>query len=146
MISWLLRLVPWDPSNAGGSATPGGSFSNYLGVFLARKAAQARDGEDVLPRLRPILSVTHLLVYTPPELPGMTLAAAKQLYANHYFETAIDLTSAVDRGQGESMYIVVLRRYRFDNLPGGILNIRGRAIGALRDQLTADLRRQQQPH
>jgi len=100
--------------------------------------------EDVLPRLRPILSITHLLVFTPPELPGMTLAAAKQLYANHYFEAAIDLTSAVDRGPGESIYIVVLRRYRFDNLPGGILNIRGRAIGALRDQLTADLRRQQQ--
>jgi len=100
----------------------------------------------VLPRLRPILSVTHLLVYTPPELPGMTLAAAKQLYANHYFETAIDLTSAVDRGQGESIYVVVLRRYRFDNLPGGILNIRGRAIGALRDQLAADLRRQQGQH
>src|SRR2546426_2579628 len=102
--------------------------------------------EDVLPHLRPILSVTHLMVYTPPELPGMTLAAAKQLYANHYFETAIDLTSAVDRGQGETIYVVVLRRYRFDNLPGGILNIRGRAIGALRDQLSNDLKRQQGQH
>jgi hypothetical protein len=27
--------------------------------------------------------------------------------------------------------------------PGGILNIRGRAIGALRDQLALELRRQQ---
>src|SRR5881296_2672332 len=98
--------------------------------------------EDVLPRLRPILSVTHLVVYTPPELPGMTLAAAKQIYADHYFETAVDLTAVVDRNLGT--YLVVLRRYRFDNLPGGILNIRGRAIGALRDQLTLDLRRQQQ--
>ncbi len=98
--------------------------------------------EDVLPRLRPILSVTHLVVYTPPELPGMTLVAAKQLYANHYFEAAVDLTSAIDRGTG--IYLLILRRYRFDNLPGGILNIRGRAIGALRDQLVADLRRQQQ--
>src|SRR5690349_14311455 len=34
--------------------------------------------EDVMPRLRPILSVTHLVVYTPPELPGMTLAVSKQ--------------------------------------------------------------------
>lgn len=98
--------------------------------------------EDVLPRLRPILSVTHLIVYTPPELPGMTLAAAKQIYADHYFETAVDLTAVVDRTPGS--YLVVLRRFRFDNLPGGILNIRGRAIGALRDQLTLDLRRQQQ--
>ena len=99
--------------------------------------------EDVLPRLRPILSVTHLVAYTPPELPDMTLLAAKQIYANHYFEAAVDLTAAVDRGAA-SVYVVVLRRYRFDNLPGGILNIRGKAIGALRDQLAADLKRQQQ--
>ncbi len=99
--------------------------------------------EDVMPRLRPILSVTHQVVYTPPELPGMTLVAAKQIYADHYFEAAVDLTAAVERAP-TSMYLVVLRRYRFDNLPGGILNIRGRAINALRDQLTADLKRQQQ--
>src|ERR671931_612925 len=98
--------------------------------------------EDVLPRLRPILSVTHLVMYTPPELPGMTLAAAKQIYANHYFEAAVDLTAIVERNPGS--YLVVLRRYRFDNLPGGILNIRGRAINALRDQLALDLKRQQQ--
>lgn len=97
--------------------------------------------EDALPRLRPILSVTHLVLYTPPELPGLTLFAAKQIYANHYFETALDLTAAVDRNPG--IYLLVLRRYRFDNLPGGILNIRGRAINALRDQLVLDLRRKQ---
>ena len=67
--------------------------------------------------------------------------SAKQIYADHYFETAVELTCIVDRNPG--IYLLVLRRYRFDNLPGGILNIRGRAIGALRDQLTLDLRRQQ---
>ncbi|PYO88231.1 MAG: hypothetical protein DMD58_12800 [Gemmatimonadetes bacterium] len=97
--------------------------------------------EDVLPRLRPILSVTHLVVYAPPELPSVTLVARKQIYANHYFETAVDLTCVIDRDPGS--YLLVLRRFRFDNLPGGILNIRGRAIGALRDQLALDLRRQQ---
>lgn len=97
--------------------------------------------EDVLPRLRPILSVTHLVVYSPPELPHATVIAAKQIYANHYFEAAVDLTCVVDRPSG--IYVLVLRRFRFDNLPGGILNIRGKAIGALRDQLTVDLRRQQ---
>lgn len=98
--------------------------------------------EDVMPRLRPILSVTHLVVYSPPELPRATVIAAKQIYANHYFEAAVELTCLVDRPPG--IYMLVLRRYRFDNLPGGILNIRGKAIGALRDQLTVDLRRQQQ--
>ena len=124
------------------------SLQTYLGSYphgaLPAGAAEIIYwSEDVLPRLRPILSVTHLVVYTPAELPGMTLAAAKQIYADHYFETAVDLTAVVDRNPGT--YLVVLRRYRFDNLPGGILNIRGRAIGALRDQLTNDLRRQQQP-
>jgi hypothetical protein len=97
--------------------------------------------EDVMPRLRPILSVTHQIVYTPPELPGVTLVAAKQIYANHYFEAAVELTCIVDR-QGGS-YVLVFRRFRFDNMPsGGLLNIRGRAVGALRDQLLADLNRQ----
>ncbi len=122
------------------------SLQNYLttyprGALPAGAAEILFWSEDVLPRLRPILSVTHLVVYTPPELPGVTLAAAKQIYADHYFETAVDLTCIVDRNPG--IYLLVLRRYRFDNLPGGILNIRGRAIGALRDQLALDLRRQQ---
>jgi hypothetical protein len=123
------------------------SLQNYLasyprGTLPAGATEIVFWSEDVMPRLRPILSVTHLVVYTPPELPGMTLAVSKQIYANHYFEAAVDLTAVVDRNPGT--YLVVLRRYRFDNLPGGILNIRGRAIGALRDQLAADLRRQQQ--
>ena len=122
------------------------SLQNYLATYprgsLPAGAAEILFwSEDVLPRLRPILSVTHLIVYTPPELPTVTLAAAKQIYADHYFETAVELTCIVDRNPG--IYLLVLRRYRFDNLPGGILNIRGRAIGALRDQLTLDLRRQQ---
>lgn len=121
------------------------SLQHYLATYPRGSLPGATEihywSEDVLPRLRPILSVTHLVVYTPPELPGVTLVAAKQIYANHYFEAAVDLTFAVDRAPG--MYLLVLRRYRFDNLPGGILNIRGRAINALRDQLVLDLRRQQ---
>ena len=117
-------------------------FTTYPHGSLPAGAAEILFwSEDMMPRLRPILSVTHLIVYTPPELPTVTLAARKQIYANHYFETAVDLTCVVDRNPGS--YLLVLRRYRFDNLPGGILNIRGRAIGALRDQLTLDLRRQQ---
>ena len=121
------------------------SLGRYLAGYPRETLAGATDvlfwSEDAMPRLRPILSVTHQVVYTPPELPGVTLIAAKQLYANHYFEAALDVTCIVDR-QGGS-YLLVLRRYRFDNMPsGGLINIRGRAIGALRDQLLADLRRQ----
>jgi hypothetical protein len=122
------------------------SLRDYFGTYprgpLPAGAAEILFwSEDLLPRLRPILSVTHLLVYTPPELPSVTLVVKKQIYADHYFETAVDLTGVIDRNPG--IYLLVLRRYRFDNLPGGILNIRGRAIGALRDQLALDLRREQ---
>ncbi len=122
------------------------SLGRYLAAYPREKLAGATEvlfwSEDAMPHLRPILSVTHLVVYTPAELPGVTLVAAKQLYADHYFEAALDLTCVVDR-QGGS-YLLVLRRYRFDNMPsGGLINIRGRAIGALRDQLLADLRREQ---
>lgn len=118
-------------------------FANYPRTTLAGATDVLYWSEDVLPRLRPILSVTHLVLFEPPELPGVTIVAAKQLYANHYFETALDFTMALDRqldGQ-PATYVLTLRRHRFDNLPGGILNIRGRAIAALRDQLATDLGR-----
>ena len=126
------------------------SLGRYLGAYPREKLAGAVEviywSEDAMPRLRPILSVTHQVVYTPPELPGVTLIAAKQLYANHYFEAALDVTCVVDRQLADGRtgtYLLVLRRYRFDNMPsGGLINIRGRAIGALRDQLLADLQRQ----
>jgi hypothetical protein len=96
--------------------------------------------------MRRTLTVTHLAVYSPPELPGTTLAAAKQIYANHYFEAAFDLMTIVDRQKADGspgLYLIVLRRFRFDNLPsGGLLNIRGKVIGSLRDQMLADLTRE----
>jgi len=126
------------------------SLERYLASYPRATLADASEvlfwSEDVLPRLRPILSVTHQVVYTPPELPGMTLVAAKQIYANHYFEAAVDLTSIVEgvgRDSRPASYLLILRRFRFDNMPsGGLLNIRGRAVGALRDQMLADLRRE----
>lgn len=51
VVAWLLRTLPWEGARAGGSATPGGSFSNFLAVYLARKAAEARHGSDVVPKL-----------------------------------------------------------------------------------------------
>jgi hypothetical protein len=96
--------------------------------------------------LKPILSVTHLVSYAPPELPGVNVVASKQIYANHYFEGAFDLAAIVDRPGGggkPGIYLAFLRRFRFDDLPsGGILNIRGKVVGKLRDQLRADLEHQ----
>ncbi|HEY7684381.1 MAG TPA: hypothetical protein VH879_17190, partial [Gemmatimonadales bacterium] len=61
------------------------------------------------------------------------------------FESALDVSCVEDGAPGGTAgsYLFVLRRYRFDNLPsGGIVNIKGRAIAALRNLLAGDLTRQ----
>jgi hypothetical protein len=126
---------------------------HYLADYPHAPLAGVRDvlywSEDALPGLRPILSITHLSVYTPPDRPGTTVMAQKQIYADHYFEAVFDLTLMVDRAPPDSstvpgIYLVVIRRYRFDNLPGGIFNIRGKVIGKLQDKMRLDLRREKQ--
>ena len=59
----------------------------------------------------------------------------------------MELLTAVDRategaGSKDGITLLAIRRYRFDNLPsGGLLNIRGRVVGGLRDNVRADLTR-----
>jgi len=125
------------------------SFHGYLATYPRTKLDGASEvlfwSEDRLPRLKPILSVTHLVVYAPPELPGVTLVAGKQIYADHYFEAGFDLTTVIDRVTGATqsgIYLMLLRRSRFDDLPTGLFNIRGKVIGKLRDQMRADLDRE----
>ncbi len=125
------------------------SFHGYLAAYPHSKLHGLSEvlfwAEDRLPHLKPILSVTHLAVYAPPELPGATLIAGKQIYANHYFEAGFDLTTVIDRttaGAKPGIYLILLRRSRFDDLPTGLFNIRGKVIGKLRDQMRADLARE----
>ena len=94
--------------------------------------------------MRPTLSVTQITVYSPPEKPLITVGVTKQLFADHYFESAFDLFVAVSRTdipRGEGMYLMVLRQDRFDHVPsGGLLNVRARVIRWLHDRTDAELR------
>ena len=102
---------------------------------------------DNLPHVRQVLRITHETVYSPPELPGTTVIAAKQIYADHYFEAGLELLTAIDdsaatNGAPSGFTLLAVRHYRFDHLPsGGILNLRGRVVGGLRDNVRADLAR-----
>lgn len=103
---------------------------------------------DNLPHVRPILRITHQTVYSPPEIPGTTILAAKQIFADHYFEAGFELLVAADDSTSspssapQGFTCIALRRYRFDHLPsGGILNLRGRVINGLRDNTRSDLQR-----
>ncbi|HKC13980.1 MAG TPA: hypothetical protein VKI41_18295 [Vicinamibacteria bacterium] len=100
---------------------------------------------DQMQGLKPIVSITHLVVYTPPETPELTVVGAKQIYADHYFEGGLEVMILVDDkgAKPAKTYLLLLRRYLFDDLPsGGLLNIRGKVVGKLRDQMAADLQRQ----
>jgi hypothetical protein len=121
---------------------------DYLRSYPSERPPGATDAlawwQDEMPGLRPVLSITHMTLYEPPEIAGVSVMAAKQLYANHYFEAAFDLLTVIDRdaSAGGGSYLLILRRYRFDNLPsGGLLNIRGRVVGKLREAMQAELAR-----
>ena len=125
------------------------AFQEYLATYPRGKLDGLSEvlfwSEDRLPRLKPILSVTHLAIYAPPDLPEATFVAGKQIYADHYFEAGFDLTTVIDRqttGATPGISLVLLRRSRFDDLPTGLFNIRGKVIGKLRDQMRTDLERE----
>jgi len=106
--------------------------------------------QDDLPGLRPTFVVSHRVVYTSPDLPGTTLIASKQLYAEHYLDGALGLTALVDEQDKQppaqpGLYLVYLRQLHFDNLPsGGVVNLRHKVIGKLRERTAESLRQAKQ--
>ena len=93
--------------------------------------------------LKPLLEVLERSMYSSPARPDVNWMTTKLLYASHYFESQLDFMTVADApsspGSG-AMYIVVLRRSKFDDLPsGGLFNIRGRAVRKLRDALRTTL-------
>lgn len=123
------------------------TLHQYLASYPRAKLEGVTDvmywSTDSVPSLRPILSVNHLSIYLPPELPGTTLLANKQIFANHYFEALFDLTTVIDRptsSGGPGSYLVVIRRFRFDRMPSvAMVSLKGKVEGKLKDQLRADL-------
>ena len=121
-------------------------LERYLTTYPTGRPPATRDflywSEDRLPHLRPILTLNHVVVYSPPG--GTAFVARKQIYASHYFEGAFELLAVVDGGAGSAVgttYLLVLRRFRFDNLPGGPTNIRGRVRQQLVELTCSELQR-----
>lgn len=122
----------------------------YLATYPTGRPDGARDfvywSEDRLPRMRPTLTVNHVVTYLPPT--GTAFVAKKQLYASHYFEGGLELLALVDAGvpfsaagAAPNMYLITVRRFRFDYLPTGFFNIRGRVRSHMVDATRADLAR-----
>jgi hypothetical protein len=120
----------------------------YLVTYPAGRPPRARDvlywSEDRVPRLRPMFTLNHAVVYVPSApSPSEVIVARKQIYANHYFEGALELLAVVDGGESPDVgaYVVIVRRFRFDNLPGGLQNIRGMVRSRLVEATRSDLER-----
>ncbi len=95
-------------------------------------------------RLRPTLSVNHVVAY--PEAPGSAAAfvVSKQLYASHYLDGAIELIEVLDLGTRAEWgtFLLVIRYTRFDQLSRGVLNLRGRVEEQSLEVLRSDLEQQ----
>ncbi len=93
--------------------------------------------------LKPTLEIVERSIYSSPAHPEGSWMTSKLLYASHYFEAQLDLSVAADApaASGRSaMYLVIVRRSKFDDLPsGGFFNIRGKAVKKLRDALKTTL-------
>ncbi|MES2359792.1 MAG: hypothetical protein V4529_15755 [Gemmatimonadota bacterium] len=123
------------------------ALRNYLVNFPADRPENALDvmywSLDRIPHLRPTFTLNQMVVLTPPA--GNALIVRKQIYANHYFEAALELSTIYDApalNGGAGIYLVTTRRYRFDALPGGFLNIRGRVRSQLQKVMKSDLERE----
>jgi hypothetical protein len=96
-----------------------------------------------MPGLKPTLEVLERSIYSSPARPDQNWMTSKLLYASHYFESQIDFIEVADApsSPGKSaVYLVILRRSKFDDLPsGGLFNIRGKAVRKLRDALRTTL-------
>jgi hypothetical protein len=128
------------------------SLGEYLLNYPNGVPAGASDvilwSRDQMPNLKPVVRITHEVTYSPSEIEGLTLVAAKQIYANHYFEAGLEVLAAADRASSGSgtasrgITVVDVRRYRFDQLPsGGLLNIRSRVTKGLLDNVATDVAR-----
>jgi hypothetical protein len=127
------------------------SLEQYLRNYPNSRPAGIQEvqfwAEDDLPGLKRTFMMKHVVIYSPPELPGSTLIVSKQLYADHYLDGGLGLTDIVDEADGSgtaptAIYLVLVQRWHFDSdLPDGwLLNVRGKVTGKLSDRLLASLR------
>lgn len=83
--------------------------------------------------LKPVFRINYVVIHRPSGAGSTRYAiATKQLYANHYFHTALELRVLIDDESrpGKAHYLVVLNMARSDGLTGlfgGVVKSRARA-------------------
>jgi hypothetical protein len=137
--------VLFDESKYFSSAVP--EFFAHLQRFPRERLAGAEDilywkKDDI--GLRPITSITHLTLYTPPANGAgprrPALIGTKQIYATHYFDAGLGLTLAFD-DNAAGFYMVSINRARTRSLQSFMRTIvRSMVLRRSRDALEHILR------
>lgn len=74
--------------------------------------------------LRPVISLTHVTIYSRNQGKGSVLIASKQIYASHYFEASLGLTALIDKPGKTGFYLTYLNRSRADALRGSLAGMK----------------------
>lgn len=92
--------------------------------------------------LKPVISLTHLALYTPPRYGStLTIVASVGLYASHYVDASLGLTVVADaEAATDACDLIYINRTRVDALAGAFAGLRRwtaerRARAGLEDQL-----------
>lgn len=97
-------------------------FYQYLTSYPAGKPANTWDfyyWENVKFGLKPTFRINHVLVHQPKGAATDWVVASKQIYASHYFQTALDLWLCVrDPARKDGYYLLTLKGSRQDGLTG----------------------------
>jgi hypothetical protein len=96
----------------------------YLEQYPGRSLAGARDivywsKENF--GLKPIVSIIHGVVYQPPSRSDRAFVVQKQIYASHYYDASLAVTTLLSSDEGGTpwTYLVYTNRSRGDLLRGG---------------------------
>lgn len=119
-------------------------FYRYLTDFPVPGPDRTTDfyyWENVKFGLKPTFRINHVSIYQPSQARDRWLIANKQLYASHYFQTAIDLSLCI-HDDATRFYLLTLKGSRQDGLTG----IKGRTLRSVivsrtKEALTLGLRR-----
>jgi hypothetical protein len=95
--------------------------------------------------VRPILRISHQVIYRMPQRPPAVAVATNQIYADHYLDAALTVTLAIDtpaEGQERRFYMISMSRARTRSLTGFMRSfvrpiVQSRSREALRKILTS---------
>ena len=115
---------------------------DYLAQYPAQRLDGARDifywSKDHY-GLKPIISIVHGVLYEPPDKPDRVYVVQKQLYASHYYDASLAMTTVLTTVENDERvsYLLYTNRSRGDLLKGGFGGLR-RSVARRQAQSAAE--------